>query len=97
MSENAQRERDSEPLLKWEVVSLMLDTTDRRHPRRVRIRRTATPVLGEEMETEGGYQITTTVPLPKPIGVISFCRQTLGAALAAKVRCSIFSGTLNAS
>lgn len=72
MNENAQREGDSVPLLKWEVVSLMLDTTNRRHwpPRRDRIGRTATPVLGEEMEMEGEYQITVTVLLLKPIGVI---------------------------
>lgn len=31
MNENAQRERDSELLVKWEVVLLMLDTTNRRH------------------------------------------------------------------
>lgn len=57
MNENAQRERDSELLVKWEVVLLMLETTNRRHwapggPNRA----THHSCPGKEMEREDGQR-----------------------------------------
>lgn len=75
MNENAQRERDSKLLVKWEVVLLMLDTTNRRHWAPGGTKPGNPPQLSWEKNGKGGraegyYQITGTILLHKPIGVI---------------------------